>query len=54
MKVRFLKDDADKREGQEYDIESIDYSIEPPKKTIEKVVIEGKTFSGASIELVDF
>jgi len=54
MKIRFLKDEGDKRTGEEYDIDSVDYSIEPPKKTIENVVIQGKVFLGSSVEPVDF
>ena len=54
MKVRFAKTEKDKRAGDEYEIESIDYAIEPPKKTIQSVTINGIVYDGANVEPLDF
>jgi len=54
MKVRFNKADKDKKAGDEFEIESVDYAIEPPKKTIQSVIINGVLFSGENVDPVDF
>jgi hypothetical protein len=54
MKVRFNKADKDKKAGDEFEIESIDYAIEQPKKTIQSVTIDGIVYTGANVDPVDF